>query len=362
MAERIFFTILVIAVAAGQAWAQYPVDNNDPGVNSNWRRQSESTTQSTGPTSGGNESEVTSTRYDSLSSSDQPAYRANTRSSGSNAMLPSDAGQVWREYDISAYTTRVTSTQRPEQAVIDWILRETGYEAWHYKPLGILSADSRTLRVYHTPDVQKIVADLVDRFVRSEAATQTFAMRVITLDSPSWRTKAQPLLKPVAVQTPGVCAWLLAKEDAAVLWADLRRRGDYREHSSPYLMVNNGQSTVVSAMRGRRYARDVVVRPDLQAGYEKQTGQGEEGVNIDFSPLLSSDRQMIDATIKCNIDQVEKMIPIMLDVPSPTSMRQRIKIEEPQIIHFRFHERFRWPAEHVLLIGMGMVALPVRSE
>ena len=27
--------------------------------------------------------------------------------------------------------------------------------------------------------------------------------------------------------------------------------------------------------------------------------------------------------------------------------------------HFRFHERFRWPADQVLLIGMGMVALPV---
>ncbi len=27
--------------------------------------------------------------------------------------------------------------------------------------------------------------------------------------------------------------------------------------------------------------------------------------------------------------------------------------------HFRFHERFRWPVDQVLLVGMGMVALPV---
>src|SRR5205814_1898207 len=69
--------------------------------------------------------------------------------------LPNDAGQVWREYDITPYTTRVASTNRPEQALVDWILRETGYETWHGEPLGILSANSRTLRVYHTPQVQE---------------------------------------------------------------------------------------------------------------------------------------------------------------------------------------------------------------
>ena len=100
-------------------------------------------------------------------SSNKPA----TRVTGGSGTLPNDAGQVWREYDISPYTTRVTTTKRPEQAIIDWILRETGYEAWHTEPLGILSAGPRTLRVYHTPKMQEIVADLVDRFVSSEAAT-----------------------------------------------------------------------------------------------------------------------------------------------------------------------------------------------
>src|SRR5689334_17302209 len=55
-----------------------------------------------------------------------------------NGALPNDAGQVWREYDITPYTLRVTTTTRPEQAIVDWILRETGYEAWHSDPVGIL--------------------------------------------------------------------------------------------------------------------------------------------------------------------------------------------------------------------------------
>jgi hypothetical protein len=273
--------------------------------------------------------------------------------------LPNDAGQVWREYDISSYTARVTSTKRPEQAVIDWILRETGYEAWHTEPLGILSAGRNTLRVYHTPEMQRLVADIVDRFTSSEAATYTFSMRVVTLDSPNWRTASQRLLHAVPVQTPGINAWLLPKENAAILIGELRRRNDYREHSSPYLMVNNGQSTVVSAMRARPFVRDVISRPETLAGFEASPGQVDEGFAIDFSPLLSSDRRMVDATIKCDIDQIEKMLSVMVDTPTQASPRQRAKIESPQMSHYRLHERFRWPVDQVLVVGAGMVALPI---
>jgi hypothetical protein len=207
--------------------------------------------------------------------------------------------------------------------------------------------------------MQAAVKDLVDRFVGSEAETCTFSLRVVTVDQPNWRARAQRLLRPVAVQTPGVSAWLMEKEDAAVLLADLQHRSDFREHSSPYLLVNNGQSTAVSTVRPRSYVRDVIARGDLPAGFEEVPGQVEEGFSLDFSPLLSTDRKMIDATVKCEINQVEKIIPVALELPTAVSPRQRAKIEVPQITHFRFHERFRWPIDQILLVSMGMVALPL---
>ncbi len=109
-----------------------------------------------------------------------------------NGTLPNDQGQVWREYDISSYTARVTTTKRPEQAIVDWILRETGYEVWHSEPFGILSASPRTLRVYHTPQMQAVVSDIVDRFVASEAETRSFSVRIATIDSPNWRRDGPP--------------------------------------------------------------------------------------------------------------------------------------------------------------------------
>ncbi|MGA2032525.1 MAG: hypothetical protein ABSG68_09730 [Thermoguttaceae bacterium] len=161
------------------------------------------------------------------------------------------------------------------------------------------------------------------------------------------------------VQTPGAGAWLMQKEDAAVLLADLQRRTDFREHSSPHLLVNNGQSTVVSALRGRCYVRDVVSRPDCYPGYEAQGGQIDEGFLLEFSPLMSTDQRTIDASIKCDIDQVEKMVPVIMEVATSTSPRQRTKVDVPQMTHFRFHERFRWPVDQVLVLSMGMVAMPV---
>jgi hypothetical protein len=274
--------------------------------------------------------------------------------------LPNDAGQEWREYDITPYTARVTSTVKPEDALRDWILRETGYEAWHSQPLGILSVDSRRLIVYHTPAMHAVVQDIVDRFVNSEAESHVFGMRVITLRSPDWRSKHHPVMHAVATQSQGVQAWLLAKEDFALMVADIRRRSDFQEHGTPHLMVNNGQSKQVSASQSRNYIRDVVLKADgTWPGFEPVMGQYDEGFKLEFSPLLSLDGRVVDAVIRCDIDQVEKMIPVMIDVPTPAAPRQRQKIEVPQPISARLHERFRWPVDQVLLISLGVGPTPV---
>ncbi|MDA7893875.1 hypothetical protein N9B38_03085, partial [bacterium] len=44
--------------------------------------------------------------------------------------LPSNAGQKYRKYDLSPYTGHLNQVVRPEQAVVDWIIRETGSDAW----------------------------------------------------------------------------------------------------------------------------------------------------------------------------------------------------------------------------------------
>lgn len=275
-----------------------------------------------------------------------------------SSKLPNDHGQVWREYDISSYTLRSKGDLQPEQRIVDWILRETGYEAWHSTPVGLLSADSRTLRVYHTPQMQAIVADIADRFVNQAAENQGFGMRVITIKNPNWRTRALPLMTSLPAQSPGVQAWMLAKEDAALLMSELRRRTDYTEHNPPHQIVRNGQALSLSSMRNRTYTKGIIRTQQTWPGYQPEIGQLSEGFSLEFSPLLSMDTRTVDAVIKLRLSQVEKMLSVKLEVPNNIAPNQRAECHVPQMTTVQLHERFRWPADKVLLLSMGVVATP----
>ena len=273
------------------------------------------------------------------------------------AELPNDHGQVWREYDISPYTTRVTSTAKPEQAIIDWILRETGTDVWFSSPLGLLHADQQTLRVYHTPEMQQVVREMVEKFVDSQAEVKTVGVRMITIKSPNWRRSAYRMLQPVSVKTPGIEAWLLSKEHAAVLLDGLKKRSDYKEHKVADLKIHNGQSSTISMLQPRTFVRSVQAT-NQWPGYELQSDQIEEGFSFEVSPLLSQNDQMMDTVLKCSVDQIEKFVDIDIDLPEIAGQRQTVKVQIPQMVSWRLHERFRWPADKVLLISCGVVARP----
>ncbi|MFV1966175.1 MAG: hypothetical protein ACC628_12190 [Pirellulaceae bacterium] len=272
--------------------------------------------------------------------------------------LPHDHGQKYREYVIRPYTQRVNSTARPQQAIIDWILRETGTEVWFTEPVGLLSANRDVLRVYHTPEMHELVREVVDRFVASQAESHVFGLQLVTVGSPNWRSRALPLMRSVTVQSPGVDAWLVNKENAAVLINELRKRTDFREYNSPNVLVHNGQTQTISRLQPRHYTRSVRTRNGAFPSYELEMGQIQEGFSLQISPLLSLDERTVDAVLKCHIDQVEKFIPVAIEVPSATPQRQTVQIQVPQVVSWRLHERFRWATEEVLVLSCGVVATP----
>jgi hypothetical protein len=287
-----------------------------------------------------------------------PAPITHAQVSKGSSTLPNDHGQVWREYDITPYTIRNTTTANPEQAIVDWILRETGYEAWHSTPVGLLSADRKVLRVYHTPQMQAIVAEIVDRFISTQAQNYGFGLRIITMRNPNWRIRALPLMTAIPVQSPGVQGWIMAREDAALLLAEFRRRTDYREQTTPNVKVLNGQTHVISTMRPLTYTKGIIPTQAVWPGYQPELGQLDEGFSLEFSPLLSTDGRTTDAVVKLRLAQVEKMLEVQLEAPSAVAQNQRAAIQVPQLTMVQLHERFRWPTEQVLLLSMGVVAAP----
>lgn len=277
--------------------------------------------------------------------------------SGSD-MLPRTAGQVWRKYDISSYTARIPEDPNAQQTIIDWIIRETGDEIWHNAPLGILSASRETLQVYHTPEVQEIVHNLVDRFVHPGAESTAIAIRLVTIGSPNWRSKAFPLLASVDVQTPGVQAWLVTKENAAILAGELRKRSDFQEHQTPNYWIPNGISKTIARATPKTFIQ--AMRP-TDAGWPFQPVMGtiNEGYSLQISPLMDTQGRSMEVVIKCNVDQVEKFDSIQIDIPGYGGQQtQRAQVQVPQVSSWRLHERFRWPVDQILLLSCGVVATP----
>jgi hypothetical protein len=280
----------------------------------------------------------------------------------SGGQLPRGAGQEHRVYDIRPYTGYLTKHDRPHQAIVDWIVRETGTDVWHTEPFGFMSADRDELTVYHTNEMHQVIAGIVDRFVAGDKDPQVMNLKVMTVGNPNWRSRAHSLMQHVNVQSPGIQAWLLTKENAALVMNLLRQRTDVRQVQAVDLIMHNGQTEKLASTRGRNYVINVKPSPANWPPYEPETGEIQEGYQLELSPLLSVDGRTLDCVVNANIDQVDKFVPVELDLPLPNQQIHRTKIEVPQLVSWRLHERFRWPSDMVLLLSCGVVASPDRQQ
>jgi hypothetical protein len=278
--------------------------------------------------------------------------------------LPNDAGQVWRTYDLSPYTRRITSVRNPEQAVVDWILRDTGTDLWFRQPMGLMSVTPDSLHVYHSLEVHRVVAGMVDRLVESKGQRVTLGVRLVTVGRADWRSAAFPYMQPFEVQTPGVEGWLISKENAAILANQLTMRSDFRPMEVGDLILPEGQSHSFKRLTPQSYIRSLQFRPfnptvpAAGGQYEPLTSRFEEGYTVDLSALGMLDQRMMEVVIKCQIDQLEKLQTVSIPVPTVNGQMQNLSTAVPQVVSWRLHERFRWPKDQVLLLSCGVIATP----
>jgi hypothetical protein len=272
--------------------------------------------------------------------------------------LPNDAGQVWRTYDISPYTRSVQTNTRPEQAVVEWILKETGTELWFAHPMGILSASRDELHVYHTPAVHARILPIVDRFVQSRGQPLVMGLRLMTIGSPGWRATAMSMMQPFDVNSPGIEAWLMTKENAAMLGGMLRQRADCQEHNRNDLVVANGQQYTLARTQPVEFTRSVGIVNDGVPRYQPLIDRIDQGYTLDFSALSSLDGRSIEAIIGCEINQIENIQPVNVELPTASGQAQPFQLQIPQMVSWDVRERFRWPSEMVLVLSCGVVATP----
>ncbi len=274
--------------------------------------------------------------------------------------IPRDHDQIWREYDITPYTKgrNFPAGSQPEQTIIDWIIRKTGVKTWHSNVFSTLSSDGDKLLVYHTKEVQLVVADIVDRFVSQRYVNDSCKIRVITLSRPDWIGRNHQYLRPVKISSPGIQGWMLERDGAALLLQDLARRADFKEIAPPQFLLSNGVAYHNASLKQRSYLRDVQPNAAALNGYAEDRVTMDEGFGLSFVPLAQLDDQSVEAMIKLDIVQVEKMIPLMIDAPTTTNPRQRIQIEAPQVACFKLDEMLWWPKNKILLLDLGTIPMP----
>jgi hypothetical protein len=273
------------------------------------------------------------------------------------AQVPADAGQVWKTYDIAPFVKQAGPGS--QRHVVDWVLQETGYPAWHGASPASLSADADTLSCFHVPEMQARVADIVARFVADADTPHRFSVRVLGMASPAWRADARPVFTAIPAATPGVQAWFTSRENAALVLARLRARSDCQELPTGPVLAANGLPAVLAGGRKQPYVKDVAPRPDVAPGWQVQGDSCDEGLAIDVQPLISRDGTAVEAVIRCRIDQIERMATVSLPA---SAGRDRVQLEVPQVAAVRIGERFRWPATQTLFIGLGLVPWPVPAQ
>ena len=287
------------------------------------------------------------------------------RISATMERIPQEHGQMWREFDITPHTQErrlPTGSISPEQTLIDWIMRKTGANIWHTAPFGILSATSEKLCVYHTREVQLLVADVVDRFVCPQLWNEACTLRIISTARPDWLSRGHSHLRPIKIATPGVQGWIVEKTVAQNLLAELGRRGDFKELIPPQPLIAHGVQHNVVVKKERQYLRDVQPNPSVLNGFAEDRVTMDEGIGLFLTPLAVLDGQNMDVNIKLDIVQIERMLTTPIDITTATNSRQRFQLESPQMAYFNLDEIVRFPKNMVLLLDLGTVPLPNTTD
>lgn len=275
------------------------------------------------------------------------------RVSGQTVNISSAHGQIWKQYDISRYTSRFPNMSRPESAVTDWILMETGFEVWHSEIPAMLNVTHDAVNVYHTPEIQVRVESVIQRFVNVEPMVHQFRVYVLTVNAPYWRQKLGNMLTPIPSYSMGSQAWTVAPEEMKELIQILEKTPGFVNHLSDVKLIPNGQRFSANLVRTRRYTRNVFIQPEAGGSPSPEEVLMDDGFSFELMPLVTVDGTMVDAQVKLQVNHLDRFLPLNV-VPPGGMSRTAERVEVPLVGQFRFRERYQWNTEKALLISPGL--------
>ncbi len=263
------------------------------------------------------------------------------------------ADSVWRDYSLAPYTMRLTSAEQPERAVVNWIMRETGQETWHGEDPAVLCASRGRLRVFHRPEVQDDVAEIVERFVRPVQFTVSVEVDVVATTDLDWRNGLSHLLKPVAMGDDGQHIWFIAREDASLVRERLRAQRNTTFLAERHVVAPNGAPTLVETNHPVNYISSLELASGPYIGYQPVVSRLHEGVRFAFTPLWTRDGGQVDLNLKLTTRGVRKLHHAQSVAPLSTG-NQTTTVQVPEVSTTLLERTVRWPVNQSMLISAGL--------
>ncbi|MDX2037609.1 MAG: hypothetical protein SFX72_13230 [Isosphaeraceae bacterium] len=280
--------------------------------------------------------------------------RSGVDQEGLPAAFPNEAGQVWKDFDISKYTGLPHKDDAPQSAIVDWILRRTTAAPWHGDKVAVLAAGRSRLRVYHNSKIVGQVGEIVERFTDAYANFLSLRVRFVAAADTRWRYSVYKRLEVIGTGTQGQQIWTLNKEDASLVMSQMQVWQGFRLLADQRVELINGQTLTVKTTEPRTFTGNLQRDSAVGLGFQPKTETLEEGVTLRISPLLTYEGDTLDAAVELTANTVRAFQRTKVLAPREVGPGE-ITIDVPEVSGTRLNVPLKgWPLGQSLLISAGI--------
>ncbi len=308
-------------------------------------------------TLGGLVSRAALAQQGSSRSASEPPFRPDGAGDSRTPEGFDEPGHRWNVFTISRYTGLPHSpdTEKPEAALVDWILRTTGPAVWRGEALTAISASESQLRVYNNEKVLGQVQDVVKRFVDPLFDQMTLRVRVVVAADPRWRYAVYSQLEPKATGPMGQQAWLVDLETTEMAMAQMGISQNFRKLYDKRHQLLNGQTLFVKVGLDRDYVAGLEKASNSSLGFEQKVSKLEEGVDLRVSPLLNYDGTAVDLAFDLKAVVVRKLHSTRVIAPRKIGPAE-MAVDVPEMGGTRMNQAIGgWPLDRTLAVSAGVL-------
>jgi hypothetical protein len=203
-------------------------------------------------------------------------------------------GRQWVEIPISTYTSRFHASSNPEAGVKEWIDRMTANVDWSGPDTSSLTVSSQWVKVYHDPQVQDEVINLLGRFTNYSPGKFNCRITLVNVESAKWMRRFQGQLQLVS-EANERRTWVMNNAAAEQFLSEMRNGSGALVLTSEAFPVANGQKAQVTWVKDPQLAAEGA-----------QGAKNVDGVSLEFSPLIAPDAASVDVAVDLAVRSTAK--------------------------------------------------------